>query len=664
MKFKTIIFSSLLTLLYYSPQSLFAQNAPDKFGKIDKKDLEMTTYEQDPGAHAVKLFDVAYIDFRYLNGFNVNTQRHFRIKILDVEGLEYADVEIPYLRTPGRKESVAMLRAFVYTLENGEVVKTKLENKDVFDEQVDKNNFKKKFALPNVKVGSVIEVKYELLSEFWYQIDPWLFQEDIPAKRSEILVSIPEYFIFNTNFKGYDFGTLSINDKSTSTGNLALGAGQTINCQYTTYHWAAENVPAFTAEPYITTARNYLGRVEFELARTNFPNSFNESYNTSWEAIAEQLATSEDFGVGNANFLNDQGANLIAGEADPGKQVAILFEATKKMVKWDNKYRRFAGVGDLKKALKEGIGNSAEVNFILLGLLKSAGLEAFPVLVSTRSNGYLNPYQPSLDQFNHTIAAVKVGDGFITLDATDPFVPASYSPINCLNDKGFILMGNRHQWISLEAREKYKLAVQAQLAIGEDGSLSGTIKEAKDGYAAYLFRKAYFKEGDADKYVKSIQDKVDGMTIEEHSFENQENLYKRVEANYKVNITDKTVMAGDMIYISPMLHYALEENPFKLAERKYPVDYAYPMEEIYSIAITFPEGYALEELPEGTNLALPENAGKFTYSAKQLDHSILLTIRFKIENPFISFEQYPFLKEFYSLMVAKYAEQIVLKKKT
>ena len=47
-------------------------------------------------------------------------------------------------------------------------------------------------------------------------------------------------------------------------------------------------------------------------------------------------------------------------------------------------------------------------------------------------------------------------------------------------------------------------------------------------------------------------------------------------------------------------------NPFKLAERKYPVDYAYPMEEIYSIAITFPEGYALEELPEGTYFVIVE----------------------------------------------------------
>lgn len=666
MDFKKLVSSLLLVFLTLTSITLIAQNAPSKFGKLSPKDFELSAAEAELDAHAIKLFDYAYLDYRYRDGFTTNIQRHYRIKILDEEGLDYADVEIPYYHSHRAKEKVGVVKAFVYNLENGVVTKTKLENKDIFNEQVDKNRHKKKFAMPNVKAGSIIEVKYDLSSEFWSQLDPWLFQGDIPVRHSEVVITIPEYFIFNTNFKGYEFGQLTTNDKSTNSGRLNLGGGQIHPCQFTKYHWVAKNVPAFISEAYITTARNYLGRVEFELARTNFPNNFNEALTTSWEAIAEQLSTSEDFGttVNRSNFLKDQAETFASGATETTDKIVQLYEGAKKLVKWNKKYRRFASVADIKKAMKEGIGNSAEVNFALTCLLNAAGLEAYPVLISTRGHGYINPYTPSFNQFNHVVSAVKVGEGMLVLDATDPLVPASFTPKECLNDKGFMLVGNQFSWVSLKARDKYKTAVQAKLKIGEDGTLNGSIKEARDGYAGYRFRQAYYSEGEGEDYVKALQEEVEGLAIEKHTFENIDDIYKRAEAQYEVSISDQIMAAGDMIYFSPMLHYTISENPFKLAERKYPVDYGHPRDEVYVLSYELPDGFAIEELPEGSNLVLPEKAGKFTYSAKQLSNTVQITVRFKIDKPFFNFEQYPFLKEFYNLIIEKYSEQIVLKRKT
>ena len=666
MDFKKLVPSLLLVFLTLTSITLIAQNAPSKFGKLSPKDFELSAAEAELDAHAIKLFDYAYLDYRYRDGFTTNIQRHYRIKILDEEGLDYADVEIPYYQNYRAKEKVGVIKAFVYNLENGAVTKTKLENKDIFDEQVDKNRHKKKFAMPNVKAGSIIEVKYDLSSEFWSQLDPWLFQGDIPVRHSEVVINIPEYFIFNTNFKGYEFGQLTTNDKSTNSGRLNLGGGQIHPCQFTRYHWVAKNVPAFISEAYITTARNYLGRVEFELARTNFPNNFNEALTTSWEAIAEQLSTSEDFGstVNRSNFLKDQAEAFASGATETTDKIVQLYEGAKTLVKWNKKYRRFASVADIKKAMKEGIGNSAEVNFALTCLLNAAGLEAYPVLISTRGHGYINPYTPSFNQFNHVVSAVKVGEGMLVLDATDPLVPASFTPKECLNDKGFMLVGNQFSWVSLKARDKYKTAVQVKLKIGEDGTLNGSIKEGRDGYAGYRFRQAYYSEGEGEDYVKALQEEVEGLAIEKHTFENIDNIYKRAEVLYEVSISDQIMATGDMIYFSPMLHYTISENPFKLTERKYPVDYGHPRDEVYVLSYELPDGFAIEELPEGSNLVLPEKAGKFTYSAKQLSNTVQITVRFKIDKPFFNFEQYPFLKEFYNLIIEKYSEQIVLKRKT
>lgn len=663
---KKLVPSVLLAFLILTSAHLFAQNAPAKVGKVSPNDFELTAAETQMDAHAIKLFDYALLSYQYRDGFNVNVDRHYRIKILDDEGLEWANVEIPYYQNFQAKERLGNIRAFVYNLENGQVTKTKLEGKDIFDEEVDKNNHKKKFALPNAKAGSIIEVKYELNSQFWSQLDPWLFQEAIPVRHSELVMRIPQYFTYNTNFKGYEFGQITTNDKSTNAGRLNLGGRQSVNCQFTNYHWVAENIPPFVGEAYMTTARNYLGRIEFELARTNFPNSFNQSLTTSWGALAGQLATSEDFGltINRADFLKDQAEMFTADATEDKDKVVKIYEGAKQLMKWNKKYRRFASVADIRKAMKAGTGNSAEINFALTCLLKAAGFKAYPVLISTRTHGYVNQYMPSFSQFNHVVSAVKVGEEVLILDATDPLVPATFTPTECLNSQGLMLIGEKYSWVSLKARNKYKMAVQAKLKIGEDGTLSGTIKEARDGYAGYRFRKAFYSKGQDEDYVKALQEKVEGLAVETHDFQNIDNIYKRAEVNYEVSMTDQVMMAGDMIYFSPMLHYTIAENPFKLAERKYPVDYAHPFEEVYVLSFELPDGFAIEELPEVTNLVLPDKAGKFTYTAKELSNNIQIMVRFKIDKPFFSFEQYPFLKEFYNLIVEKYSEQIVLKRKT
>ena len=666
MNSKTMFFCCLVYILSLSSYGLSAQNGPKKFGKISKADFELPESELVKGAHAVRQFDYGFLDYRVRQGFTTNFTRHFRTMILDEEGLDWADIEISYYKNYDARERIGAIKALVYNLENGQITKTKLETKDIFDEKVDKNNLKKKFALPNVKPGSIVEVKYEVSSEFWYAIDPWIFQQSIPVLHSELEMRIPEYFIFNTNFKGYEFGSLTTNDKSTTARKLQLGGGQGVDCQYNDYHWVAENIPPFTAEAYITTAKNYLGRVEFELARTNFPNSFNQSYSTSWASIAQQLATSEDFGntIARAKFMEDQAARLVGDASNTSEKVVRLYEGVKKLIKWNKKFARFASVADVKKAVSEGLGNSAQVNFALTCLLKAAGLEAYPVLVSTRNHGYINQFLPSFDQFNHVVSAVKIDDNHLILDATDPLVPANFIPKQCLNNMGYMLVGDKFAWVSLKPREKYKIAIQAKFQISDDGVIQGNIKEARSGYAGHRFRQMFYNEGGAEDYIEEFQNKVEGLTVNEHEFKNSDNIYKRVEASYEVELTDQVMAAGDMIYFSPMLFYAIDENPFKLAERKYPVDFAHPYEEIYVMSFELPEGFAVEELPEVQNMMLPEKAGKFTYTVQQLDNSIQLTVRFKIDNPFFNFEQYPYLKEFYNQIVEKEAEQVVLKRKT
>ena len=128
-------------------------------------------------------------------------------------------------------------------------------------------------------------------------------------------------------------------------------------------------------------------------------------------------------------------------------------------------------------------------------------------------------------------------------------------------------------------------------------------------------------------------------------------------------ISEHVSAAANALYLNPLLMYRIDENPFKLENREYPVDYSSTFERIYMCRITIPAGYKIDELPQPKLLALPGNAGRYTYSVTQVGNLINVVSNFQINKSIFTQEEYPGLREFYNQVVAKQAEEIVLKKK-
>lgn len=658
----------LACLFIFLIPSLSAQIKP-KFGKIDLESLEMTTYEQDTGAHAVFLFDIGYARIEYDksgdNGWQVHMDRHVRIKILDQNGLEWGDVELGQYQSGSNKEKVGSIKAMTYNIENGTIEKTKMSNKDIFTEKIDKNRSKVKFAMPGIKVGSVIEYKYTLISDYIYSFNEWQFQTSIPVIWSEYRTRIPDYFIYNKTFKGYDFGEMVINEQSQQPDGIDFGGGDRIDFVSNTNHWGYKNIPAFKLEAYSTTPKNYLSRVDFELSSYNVPGQMTQSFNQSWEDINRKLLTAEDFGgqLNKLGVVKEEARTLTANLEKPMEKIGALYEYVKGAIAWDGDYRMFINES-VRKAYKEKKGSSADINFVLINMLKAAGLDAHPVLVSTRTNGFINYAHPSIKQFNHVIVAVMLGERYLLLDATHNLLPATILHPDNLNNKGRLIHPESSNWIGLDAQAKYRKVTQAKLQLTEDGSLEGNLKYLYQDYAAYAFRNSYHSAENEAEFIEEMQTENEGLEIQEFKFENVDNIYERITCNYDVTINEKAIDAGDLMYLSPMLFYGTEENPFKLDDRKYPVDYSFPLENICSFQISIPEGYTIEELPEGVNLSLPEKGAQFTFSVKANNNLIQVTSRLKINKSIFISEEYAGLKEFYNLIVDKHAAQVVLKKKT
>jgi hypothetical protein len=244
-----------LYLLALCAISATAQKSPFKFGDIPMEDMRMTTYASDGSASAVILEDYgkAYVTLSTVHASLV-FERHTRIKILKKEGLSWADASIPLYHSGNGEERVSSLKAVTYNLEADKIVGTKMSKDGIFKEKFNRNINLQKFTLPNVREGSIIEISYNVNSEFLSNFPNWQFQYTIPVRHSEYWAIIPDFFVMEKYMQGY-IGTTTFETTTRTKPGYSEKA----------HHWVIKNVPAFRSEPFMTSEQDYMSKVNFAL---------------------------------------------------------------------------------------------------------------------------------------------------------------------------------------------------------------------------------------------------------------------------------------------------------------------------------------------------------------------------------------------------------------
>jgi hypothetical protein len=109
-----------------------------------------------------------------------------------------------------------------------------------------------------------------------------------------------------------------------------------------------------------------------------------------------------------------------------------------------------------------------------------------------------------------------------------------------------------------------------------------------------------------------------------------------------------------------LLFLSEHKNPFKLEERKFPVDFATPWKDRNTVSIQMPEGYKVESLPGPLAIGLPDGLGVFKFRVMQQGNKISTMSTLQFNEGVIGANYYAALKDFYGKMVKKQSEKIVL----
>ena len=646
-----------------------------KLGKVSIAELQEKEHPKDPSAVAAILFKKGDVKFEYTqsDGFSMFTDVKTRIKIYKKEGYDWANQKIRYYLVGNLKEIISVSDAVTYNLVNGKIEKTKLKSEGEFDENINKYWGQKKITMPNVKEGSVIEFQYTIKTNSIGSMREWDFQSSVPVNHSEYITYIPEYFVYNTNKKGFIFPQVSVKEinkianynyreKNVPGGSVIHSVSEeTLKYVETQTTYLAENLPAMKEEAYVNNIENYTSSISHELSMTKFDNRPTKIYSTDWESVTKTIYEFEDFGLElNKNgYFEEDLKTLISGEKTRNETIGAIFNFVKTNIKWNERNNYYCNDG-VKTAYKNKTGNVAEINLMLTAMLRFAGFNANPVLVSTRSNGIA--LFPSLNAFNYVISAVETPEGLILMDATEVFSAPNVLPLRDLNWFGRLIRkdGTSTQ-ISLTPTMLSKETSTMNVVMNADGTIDGKIRRQYTNHEALIFRQNNLDTKE-DAYLEKLESDNNNIEIGEYVRANELDLSKPVMETYSFKSNKDVEIISDKIYLSPMLFLTDKENPFKQEIREYPVDFGYPFESKIYINIDIPAGYKVEFLPKAANLLTGDNIGAFNYVVENTDNKIKMIVTTTINTAIVSADFYDVLKEFYQAMVNKESEKIILTK--
>ena len=646
-------------------------------GHVKTEDFSLANLKIDTSLGAIIIADIGNSSFEGNNKgwFSLIYKHKRRIKIINKKGYDLATVEIPlYISSTSQaEETLETLKATTFNLENGVVTETNLGKDAVFKEKQDKNHFLKKFTMPAVKEGSIIEYSYTVKSDFLFNLQPWSFQGAYPCIWSEYELDLPDFFEYVFLSQGYlpfDIKTSKSNFRNYRVNDGAVMSSEKsesilISSSNLVTRWVIKNAPALKEEQFTTSLSNHISKIEFQMSGQKFPNSVRRDIMGTWEKLSEDLLKDSDFGEKldrENSWMNDSLKIIKTGGANSLEEAKNIYAFVKNRINCKGTRNIYLSA-PLKETFKNKSGYTADVNLLLIAMLRHQNIQADPVILSTRANGFSNEFYPLINRFNYVICKVTINDIIYYLDASKRWLGFDKLPDYCLNGHARVIDKNV-QPVYFTADSVKESKITSVFLYNDDkkaGNWSGTVNSNAGYFESCTIRKNIIDKG-KEEYEKKLKERFTGdYAIEDVKYENEEINELPIKTLYTLNIN--TPPNSGIIYINPMINEGHTDNQFISAERKYPIEMASQQDNTYLFHLEIPVGYIVDEMPKSAKVSLNNGEGFFEYLIEKTDQEINLRSRIKLNKANFSSEDYAPLRNFFDYIVKKHAEQIVFKKK-
>ncbi len=619
---------------------------------IDPAELQMKDLPEQPGAPAFVLFrqetddDLKHAHYVYV-----------RIKVLNEAGRKYGDVQVPYFSYKRTEFGVADVQGRTIH-SDGTIVefKGKPMDKTIIKSKGVKQQVKA-FSLPDVQVGSVLEYRYTLDYHSEALLPPqWVIQGDLFQRKV--------HFRFIAYTKLVQTTHDNVRAGVAYTWRLPKGASVKFS-QGNVYDLEMTDVPAFVEEEHMPPSEPFQYSVRFYYGAGSSADQYWKEEGKFWRRAVEQF-------MGKHGGVSDAVAKVTAPNDSPEQKakkiyayVASLDNLSYKPALSDQEMKALdmkeRGVADI---LHQQAGTRDELTLLFVAMARAAGMQAYPMWVTDRSQGIFDKDYLSTDQLDAYVAVVNLDGREVFLDPGTKFCPYGLLYWPHSDTAGVRETGGGID-LGRTPMPEYTSAITkrvARLTLSDDGKAEGIVAVAYFGQEAIAHRSEGAKTDDVGR-TKILEDEMKSLlpanaeitVTKQPDWTNSEGVFL---TDYKIS-TPILVSGGKRVLLPTNLFEYGQPAMFSHNDRQYPIYLEYPSRVIDDIRIKLPENLQVENLPPGENDRV--EYALYKVERKQEKNELIIIRDFAINTFVFQPSQYKALKSFYDKVKESDEQQALLK---
>jgi len=620
------------------------------FQPVNPEELKMTSEPQAPGAPAIILYREVDRDDRDLGSARENS--YYRIKIFTEEGRKWANVEIPFAKGVDNVKNI-----HARTIKpDGSVVE--FDGK-TFDKSILKaRGFRieaKTFTLPAVEPGCIIEYSYELEGRLGFS-SRWTLSEELFTKSANFHLK---------PFGGGSHLTVSLR----KSWHLPPGVLPPVTEADSSVSLEADNIPAFQIEDFMPPADELKFHVDFiyELAKAeNDPDVY-------WKHVGEVRARQLENFVGKAKGVDQAVAETTSSNDTPEANLRKIYarvhqirNTAYELHKTTQEQKRENEKPDenVEDVLKRGYGNTWQIDWLFLSMVRTAGFDAYGCWVSSRAKYFFSPRTMQAEHLNEPAVLVKLDGQDLFFNPGSPFAPYGMLNWSETGTAAWRLEKDGGGWLDtpLPKSSESRLEHVAKLRLTEDGNLEGTVQVTYTGLEAVHDRERARNEDDVarktfldDQIKRQIPVPAEVELKKQPDWSDPEAPFV---AEYKVSIPGWASSAGKRTLIPAGVFTGIEKHLFEHADRVHNVYIEYPYEKDDDVTIALPQLWEVGNVPAPVN-----KEGKVIgYSLNVENNKTALHLTRKLHWDFLMLDvkYYPALRNFFQDVRTGDEQQILL----
>jgi hypothetical protein len=641
MQCRRLFFFVCICCAYFLARTPMQVNA-DEWQPISPAELQMTSVPDAPGAPAVYLYrqvdrdDIANHQYSYL-----------RIKILTEEGRKYANVEIPFFNG---NESVHSIKARTIR-PDGTIAN--FEGKPIDKMIVKAKGVKymaKVIVLPDVQVGSIIEFHYmNQLKEHYVFDSHWIVSEELFTKYAKFSLKPSEYFPVRFSWQGLPPGVTPKNER----GLVRL---------------EVNNIAAFQTEDYMPPQNELKARVDFLYSEDSEMQA-----DKFWKKEAKKQNDQVESFIGKRKAMEQAVAQIVSPGDAPEVKLQKIYARVQQLrntgfaaetTAQEKKREKGKTINNVEDVWKSGSGGGAEITWLFLALVRAAGLEAYPMLVSRRSEYFFTPQTMDPHRLDDNVVLVKLNGKDTFYDPGTAYTPLGVLPWPETGVKGLRLDKDGGAWVTTTVPDASvsNIVRKADLKMTDQGALEGKVTVTFSGLEALSIR-LELRNQDETARTKYIEDVVRefipvGIDVDLKNKPDWSSSSPTLVGEFEIKVQGWASAAGHRALIPVGLFGAPERHVFEHAWRVHPIYFDFPTARIDDVTIELPLDWKVNSVPPGH-----KDDGKVcSYNTTAENHlgSLHLTRNLNINALVLDTKYYGALRNFFQMVKTGDEQQIVV----